>query len=193
MRKIIAFAFLMPLLFACGEEGLTFNLSTDFATPPASFNVPIPTLPDGLPDIGALDADPPSESISYSLGSVDAFSGDLDQLGGVLINSLAYEISGIEGAEQNILLDEFSIEMVLGPNRFTLLSIMDGPLANVPKSDIQITESQKQEISDYLFSGQELGAEIVFDLQEIPTGLTSLNMDFVMYFDVTVKIDRSID
>lgn len=191
MRKLFSYLSIAAIMFACGEAGVTFNLSTDFKTPPATFDVPIPTTPDGLPDIAQLDADPPSNTISYSLGSVDAFSGDLDNLGEVVINSIYYEIEGISGAESDIDLDEFSIDMILGTNQFTLLSIIGGKLSNVSKTEIPLTDQEKADISNYLFDGGELGADIVFDLASIPTGLSTLDMDFIMYFDVTIKVDAS--
>lgn len=192
MRKLFPFFAIASIMFACGDAGITFNLSTDFQTPPKEFNVPIPKTPEGLPDIAQLDADPPSETISYSLGSVDAFSGDLNQLGGVVINKISYEMTGIEAPEDDIDLDEFTIDMILGPNNFTLISIVGGKLSNVPKTEIVMTDQQKTDISNYLFGGGELGAEIVFDLAQVPDNLDNLNMNFIMYFDVTVKIDQSL-
>lgn len=188
MRKLLAFLSIATIMFACGEAGVGFNLSTEFPVT-APFAVPIPTTPEGLTDL--LDLNPPSESLEYSLGSVDAFSDDLDNLGEVEINAIYYEITGIDGNEGNIDLDEFRITLTIGGVGLPLVNNTGGQLANVAKTEISLTDSERSELINQLLGGGAIGADVLFDLASIPSGLTNLGMDFTMFFDVTVKIDAS--
>jgi hypothetical protein len=152
------------------------------------FDVPIPTVPAELQDL--LDVNPPSESLNYSLSDVEEFSDALDDLqefGTLEINSISYEITGIEGEEGNIDLDEFSISLNISNQSVQILSNAGG-LSNVAKTEIPLTDAQLNDLENELFNNGNLGAEVLFDLASVPTNLSELNMDFSMYFDVSLKI-----
>jgi hypothetical protein len=186
MRKLLAFLSIATIMFACGEAGVGFNLSTEFPVT-APFEVPIPTAPDELLDL--LDVNPPSESIEYSLGSVDAFSDDLNDLGEVRINAIYYEITDLDATESAIDLDEFSITLKIGSVDLPLVSNTGGQLENVAKTEIALSNAERDQLVQQLLNNQPIGADILFDLASIPSGLSNLDMDFTMYFDVTIGID----
>lgn len=189
MRKLLAFLSIASIMFACGEAGVGVNLSTEFPVT-APFDVSIPTTPDGLADL--LDLNPPSESLEYSLGNVDAFSDDLENLGDVEINAIYYEISGLDATESSIDLDEFSITLNIGSVPLPLVNNTGGQLSNVSKTEINLTDAERADLINQLLEGRAIGADVVFDLASIPSGLSNLDMDFTMFFDVTVKIQEDL-
>ena len=188
--KRIAWVLAVPLLFAgCGDEGIGFNVRKDFGVvTPVVIDLPDISVPEELRDF--LDINPPSENFNYNLNEVgafdDALEDDLDDLGSIEVNELAYEVTGIDTNEQ-VPLDELSISLTLAGQPVQILSA-DGSLANQARRVIELTEAQRQSIIDELFNSEEVNIDVVFDLSEIPTNTPpSLEFDFVFYFDVTLK------
>lgn len=188
MRTLLSYFTIAAMLLSCGEAGVGFNVSTE-APLSTSFDIDIPTTPEGLNDL--LNINPPSQQLSYSLDGVDAFADDLDDLGDVVINAIYYQISDIEGEELNIDLDEFSITLIAGATQLPLVSQTNSLLSNVAKTEIDLTQSQLDNLRDQLLGGGEIGAAVVFDLASIPAGLTNLSIDYDMFFDVTIKVSVS--
>ncbi|MDH5608416.1 MAG: hypothetical protein OEY56_02970 [Cyclobacteriaceae bacterium] len=167
------------IMFSCGDAGVQFNVSKELPVS-APFNVPIPADPLDLQNL--LDVNPPSQTISYSLSNVTAFSdaSQNNQIGAVVFNGMSYEISGIDSLEAGISLDEFSIFIDT-----IQLTTQAGNLANSGK--VALTTQHASSIEAQLLAGNPIDARVVFDLASIPPGIDTLNFDFTLYFDVTIK------
>ena len=186
MRRLLSYFSIATLLFACGEAGVGVNLSKELPIT-VPFDIAVPTAPADL--INLLDVNPPSESLNYSLDGVDAFADDLDNLGEVTINSISYEISDIDATEAGVELDEFSVTIMFGTVPVKVVSQVNQNLSNSGKQLISISDQDMLELQNQLFGGGNIGAEVIFDLKSIPSGLDNLSINYTMYFDVTVGVD----
>lgn len=187
MMKFTATLFLaLSLIFmSCGEEGIGFNVSKEFPVD-VPIDLPIPGNPLG----GLIDVDPEATSFDYDLSEVGGFDdalGELNDGGDVVVNNLAYEITGVD-ADEELDLDELSISINL-PSGAITIPLAQGTLSNLSKTDIPLTETQKASIVDELLNNERIDADVVFDLAELPADPNDrvILFDFVIYFDVTLK------
>lgn len=179
MKRLFTVAIVAFSMYSCGEAGLGFNIGKEFPLG-IPFDIPSGSLPISIPG----NPDGKTETESYSLSKVDAFSDDLDNVEDVVIEGLAYEISGVDNGE-NYALDEITIELKEGGTIIGSITLPGSQLQNVPKTDVT-SDFSLDELAQILRNKGTITSDVTFDFGEVPNDDISFNFSF--YFDVVVKV-----
>ncbi len=168
---------LLSAIVGCGDEGIGFNIGKE-----VPIDVPV-DLPVGDPRLIGLGLDPPPVSFTetYDLSEV-ASDSDLENLDEVLVNGVAYEISGVSTAEQ-VGLDEFSLVFSSPSGTLGSISLTTPTLQDVAKTDANFDYTA---LTNALANKETITSEIVVDFATVPA--EDILFDFTFYFDVIVKI-----
>ncbi|MFT6882328.1 MAG: hypothetical protein ACI83W_001396 [Marinoscillum sp.] len=181
MKNLTLIAALAILAFSCGEAGIQTNVGkevsveTPFTIPGPPVNIPLPNY------------NPPAISSNEEFDLEDVTSS-IDDLGEVLINSISYEITGIDPSEE-VAIDELSAVIALsGASDLEIFNI-SGTLKNTTSKQIlTLTPAQKESLQDQLFNQKKIDFSVLVDLNEVPDQ-AGVSMTFIFYFDATVKIE----
>ena len=180
---------LTPLLFgiillasSCDDQEFGFNISKEVS-------VDIPVVYETSEVASSVNFNPPPVTEELRLAEFDAFADNLNELSGVgslVINSIAYEITGIAGDEAT-LLDALVISTTAGSEEISLVSLTGGVLANTGRTDIPLTSSQLSALqSELLGGGNDLSIFVNIDFAAIP--VENIDVNVRVYFDITLKI-----
>lgn len=185
MKQIALLIFIGSMFFACGEAGVGFNVQKEFPV-----EVPIDIVIPGNPLGGFVNVDPDPTAFNYDLNSVGAFSdalSGLDDLGSIVVNGMSYEIVDVQNA--NVDIEDLSISVDIAGSKLVILDIQGTTLANLPKTDITLTDLQKNNLVNELFNAKIINSEVIFDLGSVPatTEDQNINFNFRVYFDITLK------
>lgn len=171
---------------SCDEQEFGFNVSKEVL-----LEIPVDYEVDEV--IASLGLNPPATEERLVLGEVDAFSdalSDAQDLGEIVLNSIAYEITDVSAAEETPL-DELTISVEAGSEIIELIAL-DGSLRNVSKTNIQLTQAQLNALVNELSAtGNDLNTIVNVDFQQSPSEDIQLNIN--MFFDITLKIRQSIN
>lgn len=171
--------FLLPLLFACGDEGLGFNITKNV---PVEFIIEIPA------NDPAVQETPPSFTETFRLADVGAFEDVLSNLaetGGVTINSITYSITEVS-EEEEVTLDEIRLSVSSSSAEQLNVLGISGTLRNTPETDAGVVDSDVQMITEILTNYKEVDNTLIFYFSELPA--TDLNFVFTLYYDVTLRV-----
>ncbi len=174
MKNLLFIAVAGLFLFSCGEEGVGFNARKEVGV---TSSMEIPGVAVALPG----DVPERRQDITFELEDVTT---DLDFLDEIILNSLSYEITGIDSDEE-LDIDELSINLQTSTGsieiiRLTSLANTDGKVqSNLSSSDLLALQNQ-------IFIQKEADGTIFLDLIGFPN--EDLEFDIVTYFDVTAKI-----
>lgn len=192
MKQLLLIAVLAFFMFSCGEEGVGFNVKKEF---PLELPIDLPVgssklVADALNAAG--DPEPFTESDTYNLDKVEAF--DMGSLDSVIVNSIKYELTGIENDEafrvQTISIELFKNDVSIGEFNLTdeLPEDSENPdqyfLANIPQSEI--VGLDLDELASVLQEGGDITSTVTFDFGEFPD--KDIDFDFTFYFDVLAKL-----
>lgn len=182
---------LSPLLFgiillasSCNDDDqeFGFNISKEE-------NVDIPVVYETVDVANAADFNPPPVTEELRLDEIDEFANgleDLNELGTIVVNSMAYEIIGVESGEVT-LLDALEITTMAGSEEIELVSLTSGALANTGRTDIVLTPAQLAALQEELLgSGNDLSVFVNIDFAAVPT--ETIDVVVRVYFDLTLKI-----
>ncbi len=178
--KIFTTALLLfsTLIFTrCGEEGVGVNIGKEF---PIEVPVELPDFPT------PSGVNPPAFTLgdTYSISKVEAFQNEA--VAEVVFNSIKYAIIGVDPDEQ-IGVEDMTLTITVGQSQI-ILPISDrfenGVLQNLDKSQ-PIPGIDGEKIAQILKDGGSIGADATFDFTTTPT---SIEFQFVFYFDVVVKV-----
>ncbi|MFT4736298.1 MAG: hypothetical protein ACI8QD_000176 [Cyclobacteriaceae bacterium] len=179
MRTLLSYFTIAAMLFSCGEAGVGFNLSK---------NLPV-TIPVSFPAAGfdIANFNPPASppiSEEYDLSDLGE---DINDIPEVLINELAFEISGISAAEE-VDLDNLTIDLILSNNsRISLVPTLSRLENQALTVILSSPNPQLEQLASTLITDKRIAFEVIFDFAEIPT--VDLEFEYNLYFDVTAKID----
>ncbi len=169
---------LLPLTFACGDEGVGFNITKKV---PVIFNVEIPA------NDPVVLISPPDFIETYRLRDVGAFDdvlSNLDETNGLIVNEISYSITEVDPDEE-ITIDEIRLNVTSsGAEQRSVLGI-SGTLQNTPETKATVTSSDINIIAEILLNYQEVDNILVFYLPEAPAN--DLNFVVTLYYDVTVR------
>ncbi len=184
MKNLLLIALVAAFAFSCGDAGVGFNVGKEF---PIAIPVEFSDIPEGIPDfLGKLNPPAFEESIDYSLDAVGTFDG-VDNAE-VVVNGFAYEITGIEAA-QNENIEVEAMTLVFKTDQFTIASIDIGSqftgntFNNLSKRDV--SNFNAAGLSELLENGGKIIGEVTFDFAEVPT--QNFDFEFILYFDVLLK------
>lgn len=176
MRNLFFIALIAILAFSCGDAGIGFNIRKEF---PVEFPVEIPSSELGIPGIN-----PPAVTREEVYSLSEAGFDDLEYLEEVVVNSLAYEITGVDAKDQ-IDLDAMKIELISKNTTIAVIDITSNQLQNVTKTTIG-TASGLAALQSALDNQEDITARTTFDFAEIPAN--QIDFNFVLFFDVTIKV-----
>jgi len=181
MKNLFFIAIIAFLGFSCGNEGIGFNVEKEFPV-----TIPIQASDIPQPPFGSFDPPAFTESTTYKLDDVKAFSDYTDYLNAVIIQNIYYSIDNVDASEE---ISVQSMSMTLTANGSTIgtldvaSDLPTGKLTNLSKT--AITNLNTTILADVLKSGGTLNADVEFDFGETPP--SSFDFDFVFYFDVLIK------
>ncbi|MEL7145816.1 MAG: hypothetical protein AAFO69_05575, partial [Bacteroidota bacterium] len=113
---------------------------------------------------------------------------DLNDLGTIVVNSLAYEIDGIEAGEVAGL-DALEITTMAGNETIELVSLVGGNFENTGRQEIELTPAQLTALQNELLgAGNDLSVVVNIDFAEVPQ--ENIDATVRVYFDITLKIRR---
>lgn len=177
MRNLFSIALLAILAFSCGDAGVGFNIGKEF---PVEIPVEIPSTELGIPGVN-----PPAVTRSEEYSLEGAGYDDLDNLEAVVVKGLSYEITGVETKDQ-VKLDAMSITLKSGNgSTIATIDISSNQLQNVSKTSIGDAAGLAA-LQSALDNQEDITAITTFDFQEIPGN--QIDFNFVLYFDVVVKV-----
>jgi len=171
---------------SCDDQEFGFNVSKD-----VGLDVPVSYTTTVIDN--SLNLNPPAVTEELRLTEVEAFSdalNDLDNLGEIVVNSLSYEISGVDAAEVTPL-DELTISVNASGQVIELISLTD-ELNNVTKTAISLTPAELAAMqSELLEPGNDLTTIVNIDFQSSPSSDVDINI--TVFFDITLKVRESIN
>lgn len=186
--KLKLFALLLGVVLlagSCDEQEFGFNVSKEV-------NLGVPVTYETV-DIPLITFNPPPTEQRLVLSEVGAFSDaleDVQDLGEVLLNSMAYEITDVSNAEETPL-DDLRISVEAG-NQVIDLIVLTGTLTDVNKTDIPLTADQRRLIVEELSAnGNDLNILVNLDFAEAPS--EDINMNINVFFDITLKIRQNLN
>lgn len=175
-----AVTFLLPLLFACGDEGLGFNITKNV---PVEFVIEIPANDPAVQEI------PPSFTETFRLADVGAFEDVLSNLaetgGGVTINAITYSITEVS-EEEEVTVDEIRLSVSSSSAEQLNVLGISGTLRNTAATDAGVVDSDVQMITEILTNYKEVDNTLIFYFSELPA--TDLHFVFTLYYDVTLRV-----
>ncbi|MFK7951976.1 MAG: hypothetical protein AB8B73_03955 [Ekhidna sp.] len=191
IRKLLFALLASPFLYSCGEAGVGFDVAAELPIDIGTMEIP-------LQGAGAeVDIDAESISFSYSLSDVDGFDDALDELNSagaeVFLIGIAYEFSGVNDAtdtyDEKVEIQSIRMEFT-GISDVIEIAFPGGDLDNISKTDMIISDDLKEEITNRLESGQDLGVDFIFDIGTITTPINNeiLDFDIKVYFDAAIRV-----
>lgn len=187
--KLKLFALLLGVILlagSCDDQEFGFNVSKEV-------ELGIPVNYETNEVIASLGLNPPPTQQELRLSEVGAFADALDDiqnLGEIVLNSMAYEITDVSSGEVTAL-DELIISVEAGDQTIELISLT-GSLNNVSKTTIPLTSDQLRLLIDELSaSGNDITTIVNLDFAESPSEDIAININ--VFFDITLKVRESIN
>lgn len=170
---------LLSVIVGCGDEGIGFNIGKEV---PATIPVDLPFSNPGNLPVG-FNPDAYTEETEFNLTDI-ASEDDLDNLDGIVINAISYDLTGITSGE-DVQVDNFSLSFRTegGILLATIPIATNAPLANISKSEADFNQAGLQSA---LENNETIISEFTIDFQTVPNN--DIDFDFTFYFDVVVKI-----
>ncbi|MGB3466849.1 MAG: hypothetical protein WBA74_16330 [Cyclobacteriaceae bacterium] len=173
------------LAASCEDQEFGFNVGKEV-------KLEIPVNYETTEVLGAVGFNPPATQQTLRLSEVDAFSdalSDVQQLGEVVLEGMAYEITDVSPGEETPL-DELTISVEAGNETIELISLT-GTLQDIEKTEIPLTSDQLQKLINELESnGNDITTIVNIDFASTPSEDIEMNLN--VFFDITLKIRESL-
>ena len=166
------------MLANCGEVGMAINISRE---------QPLSVRVNKQVDAVVLVI---NEQVDFSLNDVDAFNEYLpilNDLGSISFNQFSYSLDSVSDLESSIVIQQFVVDIINGPDTLSILNETGLSLSNREKALVPLDDQDIATVKEWLFDRDTISTNVLFELTDFPAGLDRIDFRFTAYFDATLK------